>query len=152
MKLKIYTVGPISGLSYAECINEFKTREETLKLMGFEVFNPMLGKDFLKNMGELPSAGYNQHPIVTDKAITRVDFWMVDNSDIILANFIGAKRVSIGTVAEISRAYTKGKLVITVMEKGNIHEHAFIDQMSGIIFPTLDDAYNYLKVYKEILK
>jgi nucleoside 2-deoxyribosyltransferase len=150
-KLTVYTVGAITGLSYNECVSQFNKRVERLEEMNFKVFTPMLGKAHLRNEKELKPMGYEGEPISTNHAIVQTDFWRVDNSDIILVDFTNARdRVSIGSVSEISRAFAKDKLVITVMGDKNIHQHCFILEMSSIIFKTNEDAYKYLKHYKEI--
>jgi len=108
--LKVYTIGPISGMSYKECVAHFTRRKEALIKMGFKVFHPMLGEGFLRNEIELKSVGYEDNPITTNKAITSVDFWRVDQSDILFADFTeSGDRVSIGTVAEMSRDIQKAR-------------------------------------------
>ena len=151
MQLKVYTVGAISGLSYDECVKQFKERVKKLDEMGYAVFYPMLAKNYLRNEKSLRAEGYD-NPLSTNHAIVRADFWRVDQSDILLVDFTNAKeRVSIGSVAEMSRGYAGGKLVITVMQKENVHRHAFVLEMSSIVFETNDEAFEYLKYYKELM-
>jgi len=42
-------------------------------------------------------------------------------------------------------------MIVTVMQDDNIHQHAFIIEMSSIIFKTVEDALIYFENYKEIL-
>lgn len=142
MKHTIYLIGPISGLSYNDAVSHFDERAS--KLPQYNILHPMLGKDYLRNELELKSHGY-KNPISTNHAITLADFWRVDKSDILFADFTKAKdRVSIGTVAEISRGFAKNKLIITVLPDDNIHNHAFILEMSAIVFKTVEEAVEYL--------
>ena len=144
----IYTVGAISGLSYDECVNQFNKRIDKLKSFGFKVLYPMLAKEYLRNELSLKAEGYKDRPFSSNHAIVKADFWRVDNSDIVYADFTNAvERVSIGSVSEISRAYAKDKLIIVVMQKENIHRHAFIIEMASIIFETTDEAENYLEYF-----
>lgn len=152
MNLKIYTVGAISGLSYDECVKQFNVRIAKLNEMGYDVFYPMLGKSYLRNETKLRAEGYSECPSSCNHAIVRADFWRVDQSDILFVDFTNAtERVSIGSVAEMSRGYMNSKLIITVMQKENIHRHAFVIEMSSVIFETLDEAYEYLASYKELM-
>jgi nucleoside 2-deoxyribosyltransferase len=152
MNLTVYTIGAISGLSYEECIKQFNKRIEKLKEIGFSVLYPMLGKEHLRNELKLKAEGYENKPISTNHAIVKADFWRVDKADILYVDFSNAvERVSIGSISEISRGYAKDKLIITVMQKENIHRHAFILEMSSIVFETTDEAENYLGQYKELL-
>lgn len=153
MNLKVYTVGAISGLSYDECVSEFNVRISRLKEMGYDVLYPMLGKDYLRNELSLRAEGYPDRPISTNHAIVKVDFWRVDTVDILFVDFTNAAgRVSIGSVAEMSRGYAKDKLIVTVMQKENIHRHAFVTEMSSIVFETLEEAYGYLAIYRELMR
>ena len=153
MNLTVYTVGAISGLGYDECVKEFNVRIDKLNAMGYDVLYPMLGKQYLRNETNLRAEGYENIPISTNHAITRVDFWRVDKADILFVDFTNAKdKVSIGSVAEMSRGYYLGKLIVTVMQKENVHRHAFVTEMSSIVFETLDEAYAYFENYKELLK
>lgn len=148
MALKVYTVGAISGLGFEECVNQFNVRVDRLKALGYEVYSPMLGKDHLRNETSLRSEGYSDSPVSNDHSITKADFWKVDISDILFVDLTNAvDRVSIGSVAEMSRGYAKGKLVVTVMQKENIHRHAFVNEMSSIIFEDLEQAFEYFKLY-----
>ena len=152
MDLTVYTVGPISGLSYDECVEHFNVRKDKLKAWGYDVLHPMLGKEFLRNELSVKSVGYDNQPICTNHAIVQVDFWRVDQADILFVDFTkAADRVSIGSVAEMSRGFQQGKLIITVMPKENIHQHAFVIEMSSIIFETLDEAFIYFERYKDTL-
>lgn len=137
----IYLAGPISGLSYDDAITHFIERAN--KLSNYDILHPMLGKEHLRSELELKAQGYG-NPISTNHAILFADFWRVDQCDILFIDLTkGKDRVSIGTVAEMSRAFAKNKLIITVLPDDNIHNHAFILEMSTIIFKTTDEAINY---------
>ena len=152
MNLCIYTVGAISGLGYDECVKQFNVRIEKLKGYGYDVLYPMLGKEYLRNETSLRAEGYPNTPLSCNHAIVQADFWRVDKADILFVDFTNAvDRVSIGSVAEMSRGFAKGKLIVTVMQKENIHRHAFVIELSSIIFETIDEAYNYFEKYKELL-
>lgn len=140
---KIYLAGPISGLSYDEVTDFFTSKYEKLKDF-YDITHPMLGKDYLRNELEFKAHGYG-NPISTNHSITLTDFWRVDQSDILFIDFSsGVDRVSIGGVAEMSRAFAKNKLIITVLPDNNIHNHAFILEMSTTIFKTNEEAIDYL--------
>jgi hypothetical protein len=115
--------------------------------MGYNVFHPWIGKDNLRNELSVRSVGYDDNPITTNKAIRSVDFWRVDQSDILFPDFTRCKDVaSIGTVAEMSRAYDRGKLIVTVLPEDNIHRHAFVLEMSSVVFETIEEAYTYFQM------
>jgi len=56
-------------------------------------------------------------------------------------NFLGARAVSIGSVAEMGIASTLHKPVVLVMEpSGNIHEHIFVRELADIHTTSLAEA------------
>ena len=138
MKRTIYLAGPINGLTYNIAKQHFTDREQLLKHK-FNIVYPLQEKN---NENE---NSYN-NSLSSDSTITKLDLWRVQISDIIYADFTYAtKTVSIGTVAEIAKAHTLGKLIVTVLPKNNLHNHAFIKEMSSVIFDTNKDAINFLE-------
>jgi nucleoside 2-deoxyribosyltransferase len=104
----------------------------------------MRAKSYLKNVGELAAAGQNYQgmsPLSENKGITTRDRMDCMGRDIIIANFAGAKQVSIGTCIEFGWADAARKPVILVMEdEGNMHEHGMILEIAGYRVKTLDEA------------
>lgn len=99
----------------------------------------MRGKKFLVNEKNIKDS-YKEHPLTSQKGITCRDRADVMRCDMILVNFLGADKVSIGSVMEIAWADAWRKPIIVVMEKDNIHSHAMIREVSGFIVLDLDQA------------
>jgi nucleoside 2-deoxyribosyltransferase len=150
MKLRIYLAGPITGMSKADVFTYWDDARKTFTDLGYEVFSPMTGKDYFRT--DLPSekfkpAGENSHsPISCDHAIAHRDMWMVNMVDVVYVNLFKAERVSIGCVTEIAWAKAFGKQIIVSMEDKGVHDHAFIRECATIVFPTPDEAVNYLSL------
>lgn len=148
-QLKIYIAGPITGKSGAEIVASFNEKRAILSDIGYEVFSPMAGKEFLQEEETLKPAGYLQ-PVSTDQAIFHRDRWMVGIVDIVLADLSNSgKRVSIGTMFELAWANILQKQIVLVLPENNVHDHAFVKQSATIIFPNILDAYDYLKELSE---
>lgn len=144
--MKIYTAGPMAGLSYDQIMERYQSQTKILRALGYHVICPMTGKSFLNNVEEFKGVGYNDHPLATDHAIKTRDRWMVGQVDIVLADFtLGKERVSIGTCMELAWADELHKHVVVVMEEDNIHQHCFITECASIVYPNIDDAYKYLE-------
>lgn len=141
--MKIYLARPISGHSYDEIVDYYERTSAFLKHIGYQVLSPMTGKEVLRNEIQFKSEGY-QNPVSTNHAVIERDRWMVDTSNIVYANLIDSKHVSIGTTMELAWGHDKGKHTIVAMEKDNIHRHAFIIESADVIFETNEDALNYL--------
>ena len=143
MSLSIYCVHPISGGSADEVFKYYEEIQKQLTVAGYNVYIPMFGKNSLRTELKFKAKDYRS-PISTNGAIFKRDHWMVYQSDIIYANFLGAKIVSIGSMFELSWASHMHKQVIIVMEKDNIHQHAFVLESATIIFETTEEAIDYL--------
>lgn len=146
--MKIYCAHPISGLSGDEVINYYTNIHKVLKDIGYTVFQPMTAKGYFRPEKEFKACNYaNGHPTSTNHAIKERDQWMVINSDIVLVDFTGAKEKSIGCVSELAWGDILHKQTIVVMDKNNVHQHAFTLEEADIVFETLDEALDYLKTF-----
>ena len=80
------------------------------------------------------------HFFAGSKIIFAKDVLDIEHCDILLANFLGATRPSLGTVSEIGMAYVMGKTIVTVIDKDNIHQHPFVLEPSALVLDNLPDA------------
>jgi len=150
MSLKIYLAHPISGLTYDEVIGYYKKISRKLKKIGYEVFHPMTGKSAMRtDIKERFQPIDNKSEIATNHAIISRDTWMVRMCDILYLDLTGTQTISIGCVMELFGAYVLGKYTVVVMEKDNVHRHAFVVEAAGVIFEESKKALDYLKVLKE---
>lgn len=99
----------------------------------------MRGKKYLVDEEDIKDS-YEEHPLGSQEGITCRDRMDVMRCDMILVNFLGADKVSIGSVMEIAWADAWRKPIIVVMEEDNIHSHAMIREVAGFIVPDLDEA------------
>jgi hypothetical protein len=143
MSLSIYCVHSISGQS-ADSVFEYYTRTaKALTEYGYNVFHPMIGKNFLRTEMSFKAVDY-RHPLTCNHSIFNRDRWMVLKADVIYANFLGTKIVSIGSMFELAWASFNNKLVIVTMEEDNIHRHAFVMEGASTIFTTEEETLDYL--------
>lgn len=143
----VYLGGPISGLAYDDCTNWRDYFEKCLRPFGIISLNPLRYMEHLKTEMEIKHT-YDKYLTGTAKAIFVQDVFDVRRADLVIANFLGAKKVSIGTVTELGIAHENKKPVITVMEEDNIHNHPFVREISTVIVKTYEDA---IAVTKSIL-
>lgn len=140
--MKLYIAHPISGLSGEEILEYYSTQKAALS-QHFNVLYPMLGKEYLRNDPKLKAHGF-EHPLSKNHAIVERDCWMVSNADIVLVDLLGAKNISIGCMMELAWAHMLRKHTVVVMEKDNVHAHAFVFECADVVFFTWVEAYNYL--------
>jgi nucleoside 2-deoxyribosyltransferase len=154
MTYKVYLSGPITGLTYDNAVGWTDYAKEKLWYSngpestetGIVGYKPLRGKKSLSSSNPLPSIVKSSNPLTTNKAILNRDKYDVMSCDCVLANLLGAKRVSIGTVAEIAWAHFLQKNIILVMEyEGNVHEHAFVLEMATHRTDNLNEAIQIVK-------
>lgn len=140
----VYLAGPITGLTYDGASDWREYAQGKLDALGIDAFSPMRAKQYLRHVGELAAAGQNfqgMSPLSENKGITTRDRIDCMGRDLIIVNFSGAKRVSIGTCIEFGWADAARKPVILIMEdEGNLHEHGMILEIAGYRVKTLDEA------------
>lgn len=135
----VYLAGPISGQAYKGATEWREYATSILNPLGIQTASPLRFKSYLKDELDIADS-YGKYVLSTPKAIYTRDRWDVLRSDVILANFVGAEKVSIGTVLELGWADGFEKPVVIAMEDGNIHQHAMVTEIAGYILPTLNEA------------
>lgn len=139
----IYLCGPITGLTYGEAALGWREQFATLVPKHIKCFSPMRGKKFLDGTGPIqcdPKA-YNGTVLASPKGVITRDAFDVRNCDVIVANFLGAKAVSIGSCHEFGMAHILNKPVVLIMEReGNVHNHIFITETAGYWVDNLEEA------------
>lgn len=145
MKPMIYLAGPISGLSYNAATDwrrDFATRVGT----DIQCLDPMRGKEYLAREPAIRDS-YPAWAMSTPRAINTRDFYDCTRSNLVVANLLGAEKVSIGTVLEIGWAFAYNIPTVLVMERaGNIHEHGMIRECTGFRVETLEEAAHIARV------
>jgi nucleoside 2-deoxyribosyltransferase len=151
MEKAVYLSGPITGMTYKQA--RFGWRKEItddLASCGINVLSPMRHEGHLAELKQrtikanMPEPEYN-HFFSHPKMIVAKDFLDIDMSDVVLTNFLGAKKVSQGSIAEMGYAYGKGKTIITVMEQNNVHDSVFVKEMSDAVVDNMEDAIHIIK-------
>lgn len=142
--MRIYCCKPISGRIADEVFEYYERMQRELMSYGFEVLSPMHGKDVLRTEMVFRATDY-RNPVATNHAIFERDRWMVKQADVVYANLLDTKMVSIGTMMEMAWAFDSGKHVVLVMETENIHRHAFVLEAAHIVWDNEKDALAYLK-------
>lgn len=140
----VYAAGPITGLSYDNATHWRHYLYNNLIKHKIIVLDPLRGKYYLKQEKEIKTS-YERTIFSSAKGITSRDRWDVLRSDLLFVNFLGAEKVSIGTVMEIAWANLKDIPIILCMQKNNIHDHAMIKEVSNFVVESLDDGINVIK-------
>ena len=137
----VYLAGPITGTSYGECTDWRQyVQEQLAQNWNVAGMSPMRHKDYLlreTSMGDT----YEDQVMSSQRGIFARDFWDADRCDALFVNLLGADRVSIGTVMEISWAWSARNPCVLVMEnEGNPHEHAMLREACPFRVDTIDEG------------
>ena len=142
-KRTVYLIGPIGGLSYADATQWRIDARPILEDMGFEVLDPMSGKECLKGDKSI-GVGLKNAPFVENGYIYHSDLHRVNRADFLLSNLLKmSDKQSIGTFFEYGYGAAKDKTIITVTADPYMAKHPFIVS-SSIVVPDMDTAYELL--------
>lgn len=145
--MQVYLVGPITGQTYSGATEWRNTFSDALRAHGMRPLSPMRGKDYLLNETNVKDA-YEEFPLSSEQGIFNRDLYDVRHSDALVCNFLGAERVSIGSIAEIAVAYENKRFIIVVMEPTNIHNHSFVRRFASVVVDSLHEALITLAILK----
>jgi nucleoside 2-deoxyribosyltransferase len=144
MKPIVYLAGPVSHCSWSAATDWRALAREALAQHGIKGVSPMRGKEYLSHLEAISPHGaeYAHLGVLSlPRGVMTRDRFDATRCDVLLANLLGADRVSIGTVMEIAWADARRTPVVLVMEeRGNPHEHMMIQEAAGFRLTTLDDA------------
>jgi nucleoside 2-deoxyribosyltransferase len=142
---KVYLAGPISGCSWGES-EDWRDNLKTYYIPNVQFYSPLRGKEYLKNETSIKDS-YSGHINSTAKTIMVRDSFDVRTSDALVVNFMGAKKVSIGTVMEVAWAWQNKTPVIALIEDlANIHEHSMLNEAFSWRVTTLEEAADVLRL------
>jgi len=152
----VYLAGPISGLTYDEATGWRNAIATELAEFGIKCQSPMRAAIHLRHadgvLGDCEiQAGTKPavEAMSTPKGVVVRDKFDSTRCDLLLVNLLKAKKVSIGTCVEIGWANANDIPIVLVMEKDNIHNHAFIRESASFITESLSDS---VYIIKAILK
>lgn len=132
MKKLVYLYGPISGLSFDGAQDWRTWMRGQLGLHGIDAVSPLRGKEYLVSQGELSGHGRDfAHlgMLSTPPAVLARDKFDVLRADMLVGNFLGAQRVSIGSMFEQAWAHLHHKPVAVAVDAGaHPHDHLFFNQ------------------------
>jgi len=148
----VYLAGPIAGLGYDAATDWREQATQSLAEVGVKALSPMRAKEFLKGVASFSATCVDEggiSPLSTGRAVMTRDRFDATRCDVMLVNFLGAERVSIGTVMEIAWADLCRTPVVLVAEPENVHaQHAMLNEAIGFRAETLEEG---LAIVKAIL-
>lgn len=142
--MNVYLAGPITGLSYAGAVDWRLRAMDIFRDHGITAYSPMRAKTALEGMEPLGSWDYPEDGPLSGKAMYNRDLYDVRRADVVLANLLGATRVSVGTMYEMGYAKALRVPVIVAMEPDNPHKHIFVINGADLIFQSLEDSIRWI--------
>lgn len=140
MEFIAYLAGPISGLSYDASVDWREEAVQQLKKYNILGMSPMRGKGYLKGLQKIADS-YEGISMSSTRGIMTRDYFDCTRADILIVNFLGAQKVSIGTVMEVAWAYQNHTPVIVIIEpEGNVHDHGMMNEVFGFRVGSLEEA------------
>ena len=143
MKGPVYLAGPITGLTWQKADDWRLNTAKELAAVGIGCIDPLRGMRYAgKATGDGAHHELEGHSkLSAGHLITCRDAYGVRCCSALLANLLGAKKVSVGTTLEIGMAYALNKYIMLVMEpEGNPHDHGIVLDMASTVCNTMEDA------------
>lgn len=139
----IYLAGPITGVSYDTTV---AWRDDVSLAFGdsFTCYSPMRHKEYLAGEVSIADA-YSDKIMSGQRGIFGRDMFDVQRTDALFINFLDARRVSIGTVMEMTLAWYMRHPVVVVMETENIHRHSMLMESTPWVVETLDEGVEIMR-------
>ena len=138
----VYLYGPIAGLTYAEAEDWRTWMRRELREYDIDAVSPLRFKNALEHRGKLTGHGrdYGDLGVLTSgPAILARDKFDVLRADMLVGNFLGADRVSIGSMFEQAWAHQLHKpIAVAVDDDSHPHDHLFFNQTVDFRVSSLD--------------
>ena len=148
----VYLAGPIDGMSFAEGNGWRERAIKKLGGFGIKALSPQRGKNYVAADPEVAEVMdfakqemvLSVHPMSTSSMIFTRDKFDALNCDVLLVNFQGAQRRSIGTAMEIAWAYQQGKPIIVIVDESDqLHSvHPMLRQTFSHVTTSLEEGIN----------
>ena len=149
MRPTVYLAGPIAGLNYGGATSWREAAEASLAEAGIKALSPMRAKEYLKGVESFTASCVYEgavSPLSTGRAVMTRDRFDATRCDVMLVNFLGAQKVSIGTVMEIAWAdLCRTPVVLICGEDGHLHDHAMLNEAVGFRASTLEEGVAIVK-------
>lgn len=137
---RIYLAGPMAGLTIQEADAWRSDLIYGPDADHFEFVSPCRNKESLAGEGTLTHHGYDDHFMCSEHTVFHRDTHDVRSCDGLLVNFLGSKKVSVGTVFEMSLAWELRKPVVAVGLIGSPYDHIFTRQASSATPETMEEG------------
>lgn len=141
---QVYLAGPITGLHFTGAQGWRQHAMEELAQHGIRGLTPLRGKEYLASLASISGHGreYEHMGVLsTPRAVMTRDHFDATRCDVLLANLLGAERVSIGTVMEIAWAHTHHiPVVCAIDDESNPHWHMMVLEAIGFRVPDMRAA------------
>jgi nucleoside 2-deoxyribosyltransferase len=165
MDKTVYLAGPISGCSYDEASEWRDEVAAQLRRSSIKCLSPLRAKVYIRECVSIDQASPAiDFPMAGDPAadgldstsaikamsnsrgITTRDRMDCMNCSVLLVNFLGADRPSLGTAMEIAWAdANRIPIVLIIEDQGNLHDHAMIRECVGFRVNNIEDAVEIIK-------
>jgi nucleoside 2-deoxyribosyltransferase len=142
----VYLAGPITGLTYEGATDWRDDVREQLYHFNINAFSPLRGKSYLKGKYAIADK-YDEFAMSTEQAITARDRFDCTRCDLVLFNFLGAPKTSVGSCIELGWADGARRPSILVIEPtGNLHDHSMVRAICGWRVASINAAVEIIKL------
>jgi hypothetical protein len=136
----VYLCGPITGMPLQEAVGWRRAATEALAGTARVIDPTLYSPDTTRRSDSAATRALTEERLLRGRRTVARDQADVRRSDLVLACFLGARSVSIGSVGEMFWADAMGKPIVFVREEENVHNHDMLNAIAGWVFTDLDAA------------
>lgn len=147
---KVYLAGPITGLSYEEARHGWRPEFAGYLDRSIQPLSPMRQEGHLAEVKNIAAHGYEHNPLSSSRGIVAKDLLDIERCDLVVFNFLGSTKVSVGSVWEMGYAKKCGKPIILIIEPKpskdviiigpNPHDHLFVTETADFTCHGVQEA------------
>jgi hypothetical protein len=140
MKYRAYLSGPVTDTSLSELSN---WRSDFARSLGprWDVFDPTRGPVVTQRLSTVSNAPINPGYKEFARDMVGRNRATISNCDLLVANFLGAREISLGSVGEVFWADAYRKQILVIREsQGNRHDHLIMNELATWIVDSLPEA------------
>lgn len=142
MRRCVYLAGAIAGRTWEEASRDRDLAKRLLTAAGWDVLDPLRGKEILTTMDTIDERRAAELLGVTPEAIVSRDRDDIRRADVVL--ILSGDTPSYGTLFEWEFAHSLGKPVVVVASSPEVRSHPWCRTMASYFASTVEDGVRFI--------
>lgn len=139
--MKVYLTGPVSG-AQSDAMAAWRGKVKEILPETVQIVDPTASPVDQSLAYQRPENDTDRLArLMHGRLVIDRNKHLIQSSDVILANFLGTHRASIGSIGELFWAHAFRVPIVIIREAaGNVHDHAMLNAIASVVTHSIDDA------------